>query len=587
MKKTLFLFLLILLHKSLISQPSEFTWTHRHGNYTYISGAKDQKEQGSCNIFASVAAVEAISQIYFNKNGASLDLSESYIHSSCGPIGGCSIAAVSLEESLIFFKSNGVIDDYTLPFPASPTYPPCCYYRQICNVQNPSYSIKIPDYHIIVINSDVDLKKVIIDHGPVIAHLSNNFGCLYDNSSCNPPCNFSCNGSHTVLIVGWKPGTTYTKWQVKDSWACNPSLGYHEFNIFSYSPDFYYIIPDTLGTKLTCTGNGCTNFTNRSYNDNDADGFYNWGIGPKPSDLTNAPNQMDYDDSNPSIISLDNNYNPQSAPYISIANDRVCSYNDTIKLRNLPYGFTCTWSVSPSYYFTGQTSGSGTTANVTPLSTEIMKSCTVTFTIHETGTSWTKQYYKNFIINGPNPSDISISAEDSYGHTPTRMSGRWLLCPHTTYYIYLNNSGNCTTYDYSWTTPAAWTQFYNSSNYVSVNTNNQSWGTVDVYAKTCCSATNRVKIKTEYFSGDNCGGYFIAYPNPASELFTLLFKDDFDLDANEKSLEIFDSNNIPIFKLKNFLKENTIETFNWKEGFYYIILRYNGKSFPYKIRIEH
>jgi len=554
MKKILFMLILVSMQKSIISQPSEFTWTVRHDGIHYISEPKDQKEQGSCNIFASVAAVEAMTQIYFNKDTDSLklDLSENHIHSTCGPpYFGCSVAAASLSASLDFFKSNGVVDEATLPFPTSPTYPgSCCYYRENCGIQNPSYTIKIPGYDTLDVETDIELKRAILDRGPIIAHLpDNNFGCLYRTvNPCDTKCVPSCEGSHTVLIVGWKQGATNTKWQIKDSWPCDSGVDDLEFNIFYHDPNFYYIIPETLGAVLTCTGDGCTGLTSRLIKDKDKDGFYNWGIGPKPSGLTNAPNQMDYDDDNSTIISLDNNYNPQSAPFITILNDRVRSLDDDIVLNNLPYGFTCTWSVSPSSYFTGPTTGNDTVANVTPLSTEIMRSCTVTFTIHETGSSWTKQYYKNFIINGPNPADLSIAVEDSYGNPATHMSGRWLLCPYTTYYIYLNNSGNCTTNDYSWTTPTAWTQFYSSSNYVSVNTNNQAWGTVDVYAKTCCSGTNRVKIKTEYFSGDNCGGYLIAYPNPASENLTVLFKDHFDLEAKSKSLEIFDSNNRLIFK---------------------------------------
>ncbi len=589
MRKILFVLILVSMVKSLISQPSEFTWTSRHNGINYISNAKDQKEQGSCKIFAPVAAVEAMTQIYFNKgkNSLELDLSESYIHSKCGPTGGCREGTASVTESLDWIKSNGIVDEATLPFPIYPTnFGPCCYYRDTCDIQNPSLTIKIPGYDTLNFSSDIKLKKAIMDRGPLIAVMNNDFGCLYNNTSCPSPCIFSCSGSHVVLIVGWKPGKINTQWQVKDSWACNPSLYYHEFNMVDYSPVFYYIKPETPGTVLSCTGNGCTGFTSRTICDNDGDGFYNWGIGPKPSSLTNAPIQMDYNDANPAIISLDTNYIPQSAPCITILNDPVCSSAVDIVLHNLPHGFTCTWSVSPSNYFTGPTTGTDTIANVTPLSTQIMKSCTVTFTIHETGTSWTKQYQKNFIINGPNPSDLSITVEDSNGGTPTQVSGIWLLCPNTTYYIYLNNSGNCSTNNYSWIIPTAWTKFYSSNNYVAVNTNNQAWGTVDVYAQTCCSGTNSVKIKTQNFSGDYCGRYLVAYPNPASESFTVLFKDEFDLDAKDKSLEIFDSNNRLKYKLISFLKENTIETSSWREGYYYIILRYNGMAFSYKIRIE-
>jgi hypothetical protein len=552
--------------------------THSNFKFNYISSAKDQKEQGPCNIFASVAAVEAMAQIYFNKNGVGLDLSESYIYSECGRIRGCGVPA-SLTESLDLFKSSGVIYDNILTFPNSPISPPYYYYRPTCDVQGTPTYVKIPDYHNIVIGSVFNLEKAIIDHGPIIAFMNPSFSGVYDGATGT---------AHTVLIVGWQPGTSSVKWQIKDSWPGNPSLDYHEFDIFAYLPKFYYIIPDTLGAQISCIGGGCDIFNNRAYFDNDGDGFYNWGIGPKPTALTNAPNKMDYNDDDANTISLDGNYNIQYAPTISIPTDPVCSSGETLSLNNLPSGFTATWTVSPSSYFTGSISGNGSSAFVTPLSTEIMKPCYVTFTIHETGTSWTKDYVKNFIINGPDPTLISTSVQDSYGHTPPNMSGIWLLCPNTTYYIYLNNSSStCATSDYTWTTPAAWTQYYHYSNYVSIYTNNQPSGTVDIYAKTCCSPTSRVKIKTQNFSQGNCGNYLTIYPNPASEIVTILLNDDFDTSVKDKSLEIFDANSNSKYKLKEFSKENTIETASWKDGFYYVKLRYNGNDFTYTVRISH
>lgn len=50
-------------------QPSSFSWFSDDDEirYNYISPAKDQGEQSPCHIFAAVAAVEAMSHIYFNK----------------------------------------------------------------------------------------------------------------------------------------------------------------------------------------------------------------------------------------------------------------------------------------------------------------------------------------------------------------------------------------------------------------------------------------------------------------------------------------------------------------------------------------
>ena len=338
-------------------------------------------------------------------NGANLDLSESYIYSTCCSY-GCGSNAASITRTLNFFISDGVIDDNSLSFPTTPTdlvnncyFRNTCYKKQLIIGENSSIPPISP-------STNASVKRAIMDHGPLIAQLNNSFGCVYHNSPCTGI-------SHTVL-VGWQPGISNIKWQTKDSWPGDSSLNYREFDIFYYNPTFYYIIPDTLGAEMSCDS-----YNGRTPVDHDEDGFYNWGIGPKPSSLTNAPNEMDYNDDDASIISLTEHYNP-SAPNITWTADPVCSSGGTFKLDSLPSGFTVTWSVNPSNYFTGSTSGNGDSAFVTPLSTEIMKPCYITFTIHETGTSWTKQYVKNFIINGPDPSQISTSVEDSYGHTPLR-----------------------------------------------------------------------------------------------------------------------------------------------------------------------
>ncbi len=578
MKKATLVVILINLYLFLLGQPTQFSWNARHNGFDYVSLAKDQKEQGPCNIFAIVAAVEAMSQIYYNKNGASLDLSESHLYSDCCS-GGCSVGAASLNEAMDFFISDGVVDEATLPFPEDTLMPQNCFWRDTCYVPGtPSYRVKIPGYQQIYPENISSVQRAIMDYGPITAQFENNFSCIYHSTPCG--------ANHTVLIIGWDSADTEIRWQIKDSWPGDPNIVSFHFHIFEYNPKFYYVKTDSAGIDISCEGTGCNIFTSRSYFDNDNDGFYNWGIGPKPSGLTNAPNVMDFDDSNSNIISLDENYMP-SSPNITGPDNSVCSSGGTFVLNSRPAGFTFTWSVSPSYYFSGSTSGNGYTAVVYPLASEIMKTCTITFTIHETGTSWTKQYSKNFIINGPNPSQITISVEDYYGGAPTYYAGIWYLCPNSTYYIYLNNSSNCSTTDFSWVIPTGWTQYWNYNNYVSINTGDQPGGTLEVYAKTCCSPSTPVKIKTQNFGEDDCGGYFLVYPNPSSNRFTILFKDNFDLGAKNKSLEIYDMNYNSKYILRAIQKENIIETSNWKEGYYYIRLIYNGKMYSSKIKVSH
>ena len=66
--KTTFTILLSLIMMVAFSQPISFSWHNPSvSSQNYISSAKNQGEQSTCKIFAAVAAVEAMSHIYYNK----------------------------------------------------------------------------------------------------------------------------------------------------------------------------------------------------------------------------------------------------------------------------------------------------------------------------------------------------------------------------------------------------------------------------------------------------------------------------------------------------------------------------------------
>lgn len=66
--KTLFTVLLSLVTIIAICQPSSYSWYNpNNSNLNYISPYKDQGEQSPCGVFAAIAAIEALSHIYYNK----------------------------------------------------------------------------------------------------------------------------------------------------------------------------------------------------------------------------------------------------------------------------------------------------------------------------------------------------------------------------------------------------------------------------------------------------------------------------------------------------------------------------------------
>lgn len=99
----IYFFVQILICFSLSAQPTSFSWATRHGN-SYISSAKNQKVQGPCSIFAAIAGVEAMAQIYFNKGGPTLDLSERYLYNAGGECPDSAVNPLHLSlKHLAFF----------------------------------------------------------------------------------------------------------------------------------------------------------------------------------------------------------------------------------------------------------------------------------------------------------------------------------------------------------------------------------------------------------------------------------------------------------------------------------------------------
>ena len=564
----------------LLAQPSFFSWqrpqegTNKGNNY--ISLAKDQREQSPCHIFAAVAAVEAMSHIYYNKPfpinyTGCLDLSEREIYSWCSGFGGL-LGSASIPEALNYIDIHGIIDESCFVYPQSGPYYTDCSTK--CS--NPQIEVNTPGFEQILLETDQELKKAIIDYGPIAALLLNSglelHGAVEDNS-------------HSVLIIGWNAAGD---WHLKDSWPGQPAITFKDIDVFKpeFHSKFYRVKYENEGSVISCSGSGCSNvFSSRSCVDNDGDGFYNWGIGAKPSGFI-GPCKMDFNDSDPTKIFLDNDYIELPTPTITRTDngsDYVCQTGSTFKLNNLPEGFSVSWQVSPSGYFNSPTSGTSITANIYPSTQYSGVECSIIYTISDGCGSAT--YSKKFTINGPLWSKVSINVVESYANPPVLFSEVWLLCPNSSYYIYLNNNSGCSTNNYQWNIPTGWTKYEQTDNYIRINTNNTPSGVINITATTCCNAN--YLIKTQYFGrGNYCGGYFMAYPNPASSEINIKFKKEIDLKEKDISMEIYDFNYNRRFITKDIQEGMKIKTDGLSSNYYYLVLKYKGIIYTEKIRIE-
>ncbi|MFO7881989.1 MAG: T9SS type A sorting domain-containing protein [Kosmotogaceae bacterium] len=192
---------------------------------------------------------------------------------------------------------------------------------------------------------------------------------------------------------------------------------------------------------------------------------------------------------------------------------------------------------------------------------------------------------KTIQVNGPDPSYVDLDVYYSDGTHAPRAGVTWLLCPYTTYHIYLDNNSSCQTSNYSWTIPSGWTKYYQYQNMISINTNSSPGGNVIVNGQTCCTGCgSNVNILSDYLGTYyNCGGgYFMASPNPGDSYIEI------DVDKEEAKLKQISFEGDILLKLfdkmgtvklttefKNF--PYRIDTGNLPEGLY-VVLIMNGKN---------
>jgi len=558
------------------SQPAVFTWNYRH-RFDYISSAKDQKEQGPCGIFATVAAVEAMVQIYFNTTGSELNLSEGNLYSECG------IQEFPAPQALAFFVSNGVIDDAHWPFPTQYVNdPPWRYYLPSPDCEEyDSYTLKakIPAWGYsfessptLTITCSEHLKKAIMDYGPII--VMGNGADQNGNKLGRALHTGGDNVNHTVLVTGWD-STDDLEWEIKDSWpGASADQRLVEINFFEYDPHFYCVYPvyDDNGTPKYISVKNSTGgdvYTQTAV-DNDKDGFFRWGLESYPPSGFTGYNKMDYDDSDPKVIFC-NAYNPLPAPYISDTTSKyVCSDGKYFTLNNFStlssLGFSVQWNLTPNY-FTSSTSGYTATAYVNPIDSYIGKKCKIEYLLKYNG-STIKTYKFEFIINGPREDLVSTSVLDSYGQSAEGSDDFYYLCPNTNYTIYYNNyDDGCPTSNFTWTPlPYGWTENYHYNHYISINTNDYPYGYLQIHANTSCCGSD-INVKNIYFGEADCGEYFIVYPNPTKSFV--------DVDVIKEKLPSLDY-------ISN--EECTITTID-KSGI--IKSKVNFKGFPYKLKTDN
>jgi len=294
--------------KSTTSSPyvDDFDWRNRHG-INWDTSIKHQGNGGSCWAFATVAAAEAYVNLYYNRK-LDMDLSEQNIV-SCNTGGGSNSGGWPVYATN-YIAATGIVNESCFPFADSnvPCANYCIYPTERIKINGSSYVTT----SVTNSNFEDELKKTIIAKGPIT-------GVIYVQAPY---------WHHAMEIVG------YGKVKVGDR-IRTPQGGYETINagnplvaktywiyknsygLSSGNQGYHYIVYENYSNMGSSNSSSLRYFTDaveslnlneadRICEDRDRDGYYFWGIGPKPATCPScAPNEPDGDDSNPNLGPMD------------------------------------------------------------------------------------------------------------------------------------------------------------------------------------------------------------------------------------------------------------------------------------------
>ncbi len=313
---------------------SEWDWRNRHGK-NWMTSVKDQRPCQSCWIFAAVGALEAYINLYYNQIATYVssdnelkvgyNLSEQELM-SCIQGNTCQSRGTPA-KALDFIKNNGVVNEECFTYAASNI---SC--DSICPV--PAERVYIENYDTIPDSADENYVKSKLFRAPLPFSI--------------------ISWGHSMVLVGFKTlavgdvirtgfystitiSEEYhhdligkTAWLFKNSWG--PDWG--EESGYAYvivnTNDRYYT--NSITGNISCMQHSDTDIV---CEDADGDGYYFWGIGPKPTNCPSwVPDTPDGDDSNINLGPMDEYGNLQALQPNGITINTAVTYSTNQTINN-------------------------------------------------------------------------------------------------------------------------------------------------------------------------------------------------------------------------------------------------------------
>lgn len=304
-----------------------FDWRERHGK-NWITPVKDQGNSGYCSAFSAVSCTEALVNLYLN-NIVNLDLSEQEAaccnNSVIGDTTNFYNNGIPMTSPLEYIRDVGVCEEDSYPF-VDDSLARFCHSDQIVpqiivTIDSISSDLKYPTS-----TNEDRIKSALINCGPLSSGIYSRddagwrishamalvgYGVIKEGDIVQRIWNYD--GSYTGLtdtihVSNGHPLIGRNYWIFKNSYlqggTTNPPYMLVAMDLNTSIQSTYALYHPTWKQR-TSTGS-YVEINNAICEDADGDGYFFWGLGPKPTSAPSGiPDVSDGDDSNPLLGPMD------------------------------------------------------------------------------------------------------------------------------------------------------------------------------------------------------------------------------------------------------------------------------------------